>query len=69
MGTSGPEIGSDDLNNGLPVQILGVAAQPELAGLDPSNLLIPRELAGRGEVEIRITVDGVDASVVTVVIA
>lgn len=41
-------------------------AQPSFPGLDQINLLAPRALAGRGEVEVRVTVDGKDANPVTV---
>ena len=53
---------------GVPATVLGVAAQPEFVGLDQMNVLIPRELAGRGEVEVRVAVDGKPANVVTVLI-
>lgn len=33
-------------------------AQPEYAGLDQVNALLPRSLAGRGEVDVTVTVDG-----------
>ena len=34
-----------------------VGAQPDFAGLDQVNLVIPKALAGRGEVDIVLTVD------------
>jgi uncharacterized protein (TIGR03437 family) len=40
----------------VPVSFAG--AQPNFAGLDQANLLIPRALKGAGEVEITLTVDG-----------
>ena len=53
---------------GVAAEVLGFAAQPEFAGLDQINLLLPRELIGRGEVEVRVTVDGKPANTVTVTI-
>lgn len=41
-------------------------AQPDLAGLDQANVLIPRSLIGRGEVEVVLTVDGQVANPVRV---
>ncbi|MCP5120061.1 MAG: hypothetical protein GY953_55400 [bacterium] len=44
---------------GVPVPVIGVAAQGEYVGLDQMNVgPIPPSLAGRGEVEIVVTVDG-----------
>lgn len=53
---------------GLPAEVLGVAAQGEFEGLDQINVRIPPALAGRGEVDVRVVVDGKAANVVTVVI-
>ena len=41
-------------------------AQGNLVGLDQLNLRLPRALAGRGEAEIALTVDGIAANVVRV---
>ena len=41
-------------------------AQGTLIGLDQINVLLPRSLAGRGEVEIALTVDGKQANPVKV---
>ncbi|HMY76858.1 MAG TPA: hypothetical protein PLQ88_33875, partial [Blastocatellia bacterium] len=41
-------------------------AQNEFAGLDQLNLLLPRSLAGRGEVDLTVTVDGKTANTVKV---
>lgn len=49
---------------GLPAAVLFAGAQGQLAGLDQVNLALPRGLAGRGEVELRLTVDGVAANAV-----
>jgi uncharacterized protein (TIGR03437 family) len=40
--------------------------QPQFAGLDQLNVKIPHELAGRGEVDVVVTVDGQTANVVRV---
>jgi uncharacterized protein (TIGR03437 family) len=53
--------------DGMPVPFAGPVAQGEFEGLDQINLgPLPRSLAGRGVVEIVITVDGKQANVVTV---
>lgn len=46
--------------------LIGVAAQGEFVGLDQVNVLIPRELIGAGEAEVRLTVDGQPLNVVTI---
>lgn len=51
---------------GLAVQPQSVGPQGDLVGLDQINLPLPRSLAGRGEVLIEMTVDGLIANVVTV---
>ncbi len=40
--------------------------QPTYEGLDQINVRLPRSLAGRGEVEIALTADGITANTVTV---
>ena len=52
--------------DGMPVPFAGPVAQGQFEGLDQLNLgPLPRSLAGRGEVEIVVTVDGKQANVVT----
>lgn len=52
---------------GEPVGVTGPVAQGQYEGLDQVNLgPLPRTLAGRGEVEIRLVVGGRSANVVTV---
>jgi uncharacterized protein (TIGR03437 family) len=41
-------------------------AQPQFTGLDQVNVAIPRELAGRGDVDVALTVDGKPANVVRI---
>jgi uncharacterized protein (TIGR03437 family) len=48
------------------VQPTFIGAQGDLAGLDQLNVPLPRSLAGRGVIEIRLTVDGLIANTVTV---
>jgi uncharacterized protein (TIGR03437 family) len=43
---------------GDPAEVLSAGPQPEYLGLDQVNVRLARELAGRGEVEIVLTVDG-----------
>jgi uncharacterized protein (TIGR03437 family) len=52
---------------GTAVSVAGPVAQSQYAGLDQVNLgPLPRSLAGRGEVEIALTVAGKAANKVTV---
>jgi uncharacterized protein (TIGR03437 family) len=46
--------------------LLYAGAQPQYPGLDQVNLVIPRSLAGAGEVSIILTMDGQTANAVTV---
>jgi len=48
----------------LPVLYAG--AQGTLAGLDQVNAQLPQSLAGRGEVDVMLTVDGKPANTVRV---
>jgi uncharacterized protein (TIGR03437 family) len=43
-------------------QVLYAGSQGDLAGLDQANLVLSRTLAGRGEVELLLTVDGKPAN-------
>jgi uncharacterized protein (TIGR03437 family) len=51
---------------GEPAEVLGALAQGEYAGLDQVNVRLSRRLAGRGDVNIELAVDGRAANVVTV---
>ena len=51
---------------GVPVQVLYAGLQPDFAGLDQINVLVPRSLIGRGEVDLVLTVDGKVANTVKV---
>ena len=53
---------------GAPAQLVGIAVQPEFVGLDQANVIIPRSLMGRGEVEVSLTIDGQPLNPVTVAI-
>lgn len=53
---------------GAAPEIIFAGAQGDYVGLDQVNLRLPRVLEGRGEVEVRLTVDGIAANAVTVVI-
>ena len=48
----------------VPVEYAG--PQGDFAGLDQLNVLLPRSLAGRGEVDLTLTVDGKTANTVRV---
>jgi len=51
---------------GTDAQVTYAGLQPTIAGLDQINVLLPRSLAGRGEVEVALTIDGVIANSVQV---
>jgi uncharacterized protein (TIGR03437 family) len=51
---------------GVMAPILYVGAQRQFAGLDQVNLVVPRSLAGAGEVPVILTIDGQTANVVTI---
>jgi uncharacterized protein (TIGR03437 family) len=48
------------------VQVLYAGAQGYFIGLDQVNVLVPRSLIGRGEVDVTVTVDGKAANTVRV---
>lgn len=51
---------------GVPATALYAGPQGDFVGLDQINLQLPRALAGRGEVDIVLAVNGVTANVVRV---
>ena len=51
---------------GEEAEVLAAQAQEDFAGLDQSNVRIPRNLMGRGEVEVVFIVGGETANVVTI---
>jgi len=51
---------------GVSSPVLFAGAQGELSGLDQVNVLLPRSLSGRGEVDVALTVDGYAANVARV---
>ncbi|MBL8189997.1 MAG: hypothetical protein JNK38_18425 [Acidobacteria bacterium] len=53
---------------GLAAETLYAGPQGDFAGLDQFNLRLPRSMAGRGEVQIRLVVDGKAANIVTVTV-
>lgn len=50
---------------GQAAQILYIGAQPQYPGLDQINVVVPRSLAGAGEVPVTLTVDGQTTNAVT----
>jgi uncharacterized protein (TIGR03437 family) len=50
---------------GSTAQVVYAGKQPEFIGLDQINLLLPSSLAGRGVVQLQLTVDGKAANPVT----
>lgn len=51
---------------GVSATVLGAAAQSQYAGLDQVNVIVPRELKGRGEVDVVLKVDGKVANAVRI---
>jgi uncharacterized protein (TIGR03437 family) len=51
---------------GVDAEVLFAGAQGSFAGLDQVNVQLPRSLAGRGEVDVLLTVDGRQANAVKV---
>lgn len=45
--------------DGQPAEIIFAGAQLEVPGLDQANIRVPREVAGRGEVDVFVIADGV----------
>ncbi|MGH9841564.1 MAG: hypothetical protein ACREEM_22665 [Blastocatellia bacterium] len=53
---------------GVNTTVLFAGAQGALVGVDQVNLALPRALAGRGEVDVALTLDGQAANIVRVAI-
>jgi uncharacterized protein (TIGR03437 family) len=51
---------------GTEVPVSYAGPQPEYPGLDQVNVLLPRSLRGRGEVNVALTVDGKAANTLRV---
>jgi uncharacterized protein (TIGR03437 family) len=51
---------------GARATILYAGAQPQYPGLDQVNLVIPRSLAGAGEIPVVLTIDGQTANAVSI---
>ncbi|MGH9801564.1 MAG: hypothetical protein ACRD82_14470, partial [Blastocatellia bacterium] len=51
---------------GIPIEVLYAGAQGGYVGLDQVNLRLPQSLAGRGEVNVVLTVDGKAGNVVRI---
>jgi uncharacterized protein (TIGR03437 family) len=49
---------------GAEVPVLSVSAQSQFAGLDQVNIELPASLAGKGEVPVQLSADGVTANTV-----
>lgn len=60
LGSIGVRIG------GVDAQVVYAGAQGDYAGLDQLNVRVPRELDGRGEVEVRLTLGGLSANPVRI---
>lgn len=52
--------------DGVTVPVLFAGALQSFAGLDQINIQLPRELAGRGEVDLRLLVDGTPANTIRI---
>ena len=53
---------------GLPATIVGFGPSTEFVGLAQLTAVIPRDLAGRGEVDVNVEVDGQAANTVTITV-
>jgi uncharacterized protein (TIGR03437 family) len=53
---------------GADAEVLFAGAAPGFVGLDQSNVRLPRSLAGRGEVDVVMTVDGKMANLVRIAV-
>ena len=53
---------------GVPATVTYLGPQNTFAGLDQLNLLLPRSLAGRGEVDVQLTVEGVPANLIRILV-
>ena len=67
--TTGVRFRSDLANvsatiGGVTTRVLFAGAQGAFVGLDQVNLQVPRSLAGRGEVDVELLVDGQVANIV-----
>lgn len=51
---------------GVNAQAMSAGAHSFFVGLDQANILIPRSLAGRGNADVNLTVDGIAANGVTI---
>jgi uncharacterized protein (TIGR03437 family) len=51
---------------GTASRVFFAGAQPDLVGLDQANILLPRSLIGRGEMDVVLTVDGQAANTVRI---
>ena len=54
------------LVGGLEAALSYSGPQPSYPGLDQVNVLLPRSLAGRGDVEVRLSADGKEANIVRI---
>ena len=50
--------------SGVEVQVVYAGAQGTYVGLDQVNLRLPRSLAGRGELNLRLTITGIETNTV-----
>jgi uncharacterized protein (TIGR03437 family) len=54
------------LIGGTAIQPTFAGAQNDFVGLDQINLLLPRSMAGRGDVDVAVSVDTLPANVVKI---
>jgi len=47
---------------GTSLQVFYAGAQPQYPGLDQIDVLLPQSLAGKGDIVIQVTVDGIAAN-------
>ena len=51
---------------GIDSEVFYAGPQNEVVGLDQVNILLPRSLAGRGDVDVVLTIDGQKTNTVTI---
>ena len=51
---------------GVDGQVTDAGAQPDLMGLDQVTVRVPRSLAGRGEIDVQLTVEAQIANTVRI---
>ncbi len=54
------------LIGGITSEVLFVGAQGSLIGVDQANIIIPREVAGKGDIDVKLQIEGKTSNAVTI---